>query len=1088
MNNNYHNLDWRYITENNSEESNKGIRFENLIENLIKAMFPQEKWRRTGISHDGKRDFVYPADENLLDKKWAECKNYSENLSINTIAPTLVMGAINNIECIYFFSYSPLNDNAIEGIVSYSKNSKKIVQVFDGILLENLIYKYHLVNDIEKFFPKNTFKNNYTSSRSKFRIVKEVKDSSGNKIYASHVFDVRQSFVISVIIQNLSDDTIRYSLELELSQISCSNTNTHEGCLKFGQIIECSFFCQTIKKGSFKYKIKCLEKDTKYKEETDGIIKVSEDEFGFLTGENALNCYAICEKHLTNFISDPLFILADKGTGKTTLINILKNENSINSKYMIQNIDISCTRNICARNLLCQNLEIAVDTSIDSEEQESEKVKALSWLIEGCAAGAAEIAETLMRLYDENKPYLFIIDNAHEMPREYTDLVGELITASKQNGKKIYFVYCINPNEMSISNLLNQIYWDEAFDENKIDKATLSNFVKADVIAYGKHKYGLENIDQYFESFDDHQEVSPRNVCNLFCRLKFDGVISPIPNTNKYQLVDAFALREYIKNYAYSDLSASNYCKIIDDRGHYKYVLEYVYITGNVSATLKKRKKTIVEELINCGILKKDQEKIVFVSNEIRDEVKGKLNFLDEDLIDICEDNDTDTESKAICFLNNLKLFKNSSVFLKNLFTSDHQFTSINRRYEVCCLVLDKLNELLEMELGNYALKFLIINHPLLNREQGHYFFYCFLEKAIRAAILNDWDIDSESIEIMSFFIKKYFDRALSTYNHIDVVQSYNIIKEKFNSLKNITSSQKYYWMCHFANRAAISLDRSADPFVQEASDVTLLYKESEDNCRLCGYNEELEMQIKIDNFYRHYIYRHSLTMDVLNDASFDLLKYKNGELYDNQSLNYHLILIDCLKIALNNCDSCVHKKITELLKHAREAQHNCQSKFYFFKYYLIELYCLIQLNNISEAYETLEEAYKFALKNDMRNSVYKLTYIRVFLQVFETNNMTASEADSQIILGFEQFVRCKIKSLQDFKREIFLPVELAKRIKIFSEDYMLNVVKNMNCSEEQLNFICDFCAYISGENTENYKLFSLKSYLMIHGVCFPHI
>lgn len=1088
MNKDDHYLDWRYITENNSEKSNKGIIFENLIENLIKAMFPQEKWRRTGVSHDGKRDFVYPADENLLDKKWAECKNYSEKLSINTIAPTLVMGAIKNIECIYFFSYSPLNDNAIEGIVSYSKKSKKIVQVFDGILLENLIYKYRLVYGIEKFFPKNTFQKNYNGSRRKFRIVKNLKDLSGNKISVNHVFDARQSFVISVIIQNLSDSTIRYSLELELSEISCSNTNIHEGSLKFGQIIECAFFCQTVKKGSFKYRIKCLEKDTEYKEETYGIINVSEDEFGFLTGENALKCYAICENHLTNYKSNPLFISADRGTGKTTLINILKNENSIYSKYLIQNIDISCTRNICARNLLYQNLEITVDTSIDSEEQESEKIKALSWLIEGCAASAAEIAETLMTLYDENKPYLFVIDNAHEMPREYSDLVGELITASKQNRKRIYFIYGINPNEMSIGDLLYQIYWDEPFDEHKIDIAKLSNFVKTDIIAYGKHKYGLESIEQYFENFDDHQEVSPRNVCNLFCRLKFDGVISPIPNTNKFQLVDAFAFREYIKNYAYSDLSSSNYCKIIDDRGHYTYVLEYVYITGSVSATLKKRKKTIVDELINCGILKNEQKKIVFVSNEIREEVKGKLNFSDENLIDICNDIDTNDESKAICFLSNLKLFKNSFDFLRNFFTSDHQFNSINIRYEICCLVFDKLKELLEMELGNSALKFLQKNYPLLNREQGHYSFYCFLEKAILAAILNDWDIDSESIEIMSFFIKKHFDRALSTYNHIDVVQNYNIIKEKFNSLKRISSFQKYYWLCHFANRAAISLDRSSDPFIQETSAVTLLYKESEDNCRLCGYTEELEMQIKIDNFYRHYVYRHSLTMGVLNDTHSELLKYKEGKLYDDRSLNYHLILIDCLKIALNNCEPRDQKEITKLLKRLREAQYKCQSKFYFLKYYLIELYCLIQLNNISEAYKTLEKAYNFVLKNDIRNSVYKLTYIRAFLHFFEADNIVTTEVVSQITLGFEQFVRCKIKSLQDFKREIFLPVELAKRIKFFSKEYMLNIVKNIDCSEEQLNFICDFCAYISGEKAENNQLFSLKSYFMIHGVCFPHM
>lgn len=96
------------ITQNTSEQSNnktvnKGILFEDLIEKLLTAMFPKEIWRRTIESHDGKRDFVYPYEENLPDQKWAECKNYSSNLSLNIIAPTLIMGTIENIQSIFSF-------------------------------------------------------------------------------------------------------------------------------------------------------------------------------------------------------------------------------------------------------------------------------------------------------------------------------------------------------------------------------------------------------------------------------------------------------------------------------------------------------------------------------------------------------------------------------------------------------------------------------------------------------------------------------------------------------------------------------------------------------------------------------------------------------------------------------------------------------------------------------------------------------------------------------------------------------------------------------------------------------------------------
>ena len=146
-----HVLDWSLITKeiNNTEKKpNKGILFEDLVEKLISAMFPSEVWKRTSLSYDGKKDFVYPKNTYLPEQKWAECKNYNNNLSINVISPTLIMGSINNIEEIYFFSYSQLNDNAIDAIMRFSKSTNKKISIFDGALLESLICKYHNINGI----------------------------------------------------------------------------------------------------------------------------------------------------------------------------------------------------------------------------------------------------------------------------------------------------------------------------------------------------------------------------------------------------------------------------------------------------------------------------------------------------------------------------------------------------------------------------------------------------------------------------------------------------------------------------------------------------------------------------------------------------------------------------------------------------------------------------------------------------------------------------------------------------------------------------------------------------------------------------
>ena len=77
-----HVLNWENFsqcTNSSGHTINKGLIFEDLIERLLIAMFPNQTWRRTAETHDGKRDFVYPSDEHLPDQKWAECKNYNSN-------------------------------------------------------------------------------------------------------------------------------------------------------------------------------------------------------------------------------------------------------------------------------------------------------------------------------------------------------------------------------------------------------------------------------------------------------------------------------------------------------------------------------------------------------------------------------------------------------------------------------------------------------------------------------------------------------------------------------------------------------------------------------------------------------------------------------------------------------------------------------------------------------------------------------------------------------------------------------------------------------------------------------------------------
>lgn len=114
-----------------------GVRFEKLVRELLLQNF-EGTWDSTPVTWDGGKDFV---DRSILGKEsWAECKMYEKSLSINKISNSLIM-AINNqsVNQLLFFSYSPLNQNAIYHLSGFSSATSIKVQVFDDEKLELLI-------------------------------------------------------------------------------------------------------------------------------------------------------------------------------------------------------------------------------------------------------------------------------------------------------------------------------------------------------------------------------------------------------------------------------------------------------------------------------------------------------------------------------------------------------------------------------------------------------------------------------------------------------------------------------------------------------------------------------------------------------------------------------------------------------------------------------------------------------------------------------------------------------------------------------------------------------------------------------------
>lgn len=133
---------WSQFVNFNSETKKRarnGYRFEELVKSLLNLMYHEIEWKQTQMTHDGNKDFKAQDGEKIY---WAECKNYKTKIDLKTLAATLVMAEIENVNSIFFFCYSEINNNTKTKLNSYSVSNNKNIFFFDGIVLDQLILKY----------------------------------------------------------------------------------------------------------------------------------------------------------------------------------------------------------------------------------------------------------------------------------------------------------------------------------------------------------------------------------------------------------------------------------------------------------------------------------------------------------------------------------------------------------------------------------------------------------------------------------------------------------------------------------------------------------------------------------------------------------------------------------------------------------------------------------------------------------------------------------------------------------------------------------------------------------------------------------
>ena len=1025
-NGNSHFFDWHQFTKEFPDAPNKGIVFEDLVEELLKVMYRNEKWYRTALSYDGKKDFAYPDGSETPDLKWAECKNYKERLSLNVISPTLVMGAIDGIKSIIFFSYSELNENAVEGLLRYSQSTGTVIEIFDGLILESLIYRHRKVPSISQFFPTTDFERAFNEASNKNpQIIKLIRDANGNKIDSSYMFERGEPFYITLIIRNHINRAIDCEIEIfENKRIKCSK-HLESNKVNFGENVFFSIRCEALLAG--KTRVNCqITFSSLEATNTDNTffdLNISDSQYLFWAGQEALDALHHALTHLKYMKPSPLLICAPPNTGKTTLLNILTQNNDIQSRYNILTVDIKKTRSYCFKEILARLFDINFNESTPVEQVDDEH-KILSILSDEYVYSAKEIAEILMDKYQYECPYLVVVDNANKMSRSYEDLLYELDLLAEIHNKPVYYIYALADNAEEIDDFLVQINKDVLQTDN-VDIVSLSGFNKNDIVTCLKLAFGLDNINDSFSTFEG--KVSPIEFNRFSKRIIENEIIIKSDKSEKYHIVDRFLFDDESKKLLANAFSINNFLSETKDRERVEFILKYLYIAGNLSREKLKKYHRIMYKLTSYGIVILKGEYYYLAGDEVLEYIESNITISEDDYVDIyidCFDIDV---AKTICAIQSIDLIKDADQYLLSFFSNPCSVSWIYQKNLICRLIFDNFEKIKKHKLNDIALQYVKNIFEELYIEQGHTNFLGLMKYIVDSVMYVDWDTDENSVEIISFFMKKFLDRCLSTHNNSYCLDYYDKIIPITSELRSIADNRKFYWMSHYSNRAAIALDRDnrATP-----AQVEEMYKLSRDYCEAAGNPADLCLQVTIDEFYRHYVYNHDLDNTVLLKTKHALDQFGDTEIHSKTLPIFHSLLIEYLQNHMENSSFATKDKIKDFVDRVATERRNSVSTFFIIKLYLLEVYARMDMQDYKTAMQLLCDVIRYTYKKEFRAYTYKTTYIKAHLLLF-TSSAGLSDVEDTMYLALLQMKAYFKHNKNETLREPYL----LKRLEQFQKE-----------------------------------------------------
>ncbi|MCR0202785.1 ATP-binding protein [[Clostridium] innocuum] len=982
-------LNYFYKKQYGSIKGNiKGVQFEALVAFLLKLLFNQYEieFHPTKASHDGSKDF-WAIDE-LQELWWAECKNYTQNIALKELAPTLVMAELNDVQHLLFFSYSNLNKNLKRHIGRYAFEHKKEVFIYENETIEELLFTNYkeMLSDFLGQQIKADFhhsveidfyneKNPKLIDKKRFNGYYEIMDLAVGEVYNLNVIaENKHKFNSCTIKITIDESEDNYYFEFLSQDKALRNKIMRTIELKPNQIVLCKFKVRLIK---YRERLKlprlctevCLNGVQEAKAKADSVAYPCEwNRNNVLIGkhyEDLINIFT--HECINNSPMSGFLVYGGGGTGKTRILQecdavLTKNDYHIlnfigfdkNSSWkdVVREITYSAfaISEDLAFHLMCETDDIVIPSLDDNIKEE---IVAFFKLLNKKEFAFEELHRYLKIIFGKLSQgrYAVIIDNMQSYAVEIIDFFKEMIQYMLQHQQSSHIVLLISINT---SLVFDDRYLDFIGEFSRID------FLCRKIDGFQNEKQAIAYLKTIL-SLDDYPlnlpvlrkilastSLKPKYIQQLANHLIISDCIE-FKNQhgiiNKSKELEA-SLRSIPDDY--ERLFSSSYHMILDKYVQWKsdiydfISLLHLFFTMDESLLdILNVDRKIVQALVRHGVIKNEGDH------------RNKCYAFEHDLIESCLSTDIYPD-----------LLKNAMKYLESY---QDLFHTILRDKQVPIL-LYKLSH--RMYAGSELIT--INKHKVLYTIPNKFIFN------FHTYLLDNFINKKDEMEL-NVFIKEVSECCKYVRDHISELSAEYLFDKAFPHVFDIVSNEKNILREQFSFIIHYCENKNRLAKADLSRKIYTLYYERLEACVLNHRDMEREIE-----YAKAYLENRIFVCGRLEGASLKYVSNLNNSMMTAIAWQFHDILLeDCFDAAnlffMNNEDL---KRGIELLKWGFRSFEllpaHTAAKFKVNYYSKLILYQLIT-QQFEDAIKTANEALSYIKDNEIINYhiFFKCRYLK---------------------------------------------------------------------------------------------------------------